>query len=421
MTAIALSAFFALGCDKVADPPAPTGEPTPTDLMRRRRGFHGRIPLQRGGGGAPTGSAPAADASVAPSGAPSASAPAIAEPRDAARGLYVAVADGDTKAAALDAPFVDGVTLAPAWSALEPSDGKPDWSSLDAALASAVSHKKGVRLDVRSGVAPKWLFDGGAKKVELTVARSAAKGAPTAKVTVAPPWDPVFLEKWKRFVGALGEHVRSIDGAYDALRIVGVGGVGLSGSETRLVGPGAAQLGDAVKRWQAAGYRPSKVLEAWKEIAGAYDAAFPGKALAVTLDDAGGFPLLDESGAAVASGDDGVTRALVDLGLAAYPKRFVLVEADLGAKGETTLLVESEKHGAFVGFRANGWIDAQGASRAGCGDAPDRAHACSDDELEALLEHGIALGARSLEVGAGEVADVKALTSAHAKLAALHP
>src|ERR1039457_4356749 len=52
---------------------------------------------------------------------------------------------------ALNNPFVSGVAVQINWRDIEPVQGKPDWSKLDALFAAAISSQKWVQLDIIPG------------------------------------------------------------------------------------------------------------------------------------------------------------------------------------------------------------------------------------------------------------------------------
>src|SRR5580700_8779928 len=52
---------------------------------------------------------------------------------------------------ALNIPFVSGVSVQINWRDIEPVQGKPDWSKLDALFAAAISSPKWVQLDIVPG------------------------------------------------------------------------------------------------------------------------------------------------------------------------------------------------------------------------------------------------------------------------------
>lgn len=81
-------------------------------------------------------------------------------------GLVVVVAKSGAKdesrvLQAMKNPFMNGVGVQINWSDIEPGEGKPDWSDLDALFAAAESSKKWVKLDIFAGFfSPAWALEG---------------------------------------------------------------------------------------------------------------------------------------------------------------------------------------------------------------------------------------------------------------------
>src|SRR6202049_4581439 len=97
---------------------------------------------------------------------------------------------------ALNNPFVSGVAVQINWRDIEPVQGKPDWSKLDALFAAAVSANKWVQLDIVPGFfSPEWAL-AGAQTDLFNVPYGPAHGT-VAKLPM--PWDPVYLDRWFAF------------------------------------------------------------------------------------------------------------------------------------------------------------------------------------------------------------------------------
>ena len=374
---------------------------------------------------------PAASASASSSAGVDAAPPAAAAAKVA--GLYVVSRRLDGSAKALDDTIyaldsVDGVHTQLPWSALEPTEGKFDWSTLDAELKRAVTHSKRVVISVLAGDAtPKWVFGAGAKKLEFDVARQVGKGAATRqKIAIAAPWDPAFQAEWKKLVSALSAHIREVPGAYERLAIVKMTGIGELSSETRLPGGQAGksqgkELADTLKKWKEAGYRPSKVVLAYRTIAGELAAAFPDKALGLEVLESGGFPPIDESGEISKPSEpteDAVTRDIILWSAEAYKGRFVLSSNGLRASAPESVVFKAGKAGVFIGFQTNDWLWAKNQHGAGCGSEDgETAKECTEDDFAKLLGRGLALGGRTIEVFPFDaVTFPKAMMAVHEKL-----
>lgn len=259
-------------------------------------------------------------------------------------GLYaVTGADRPPPAALFDNPNLDGISLRATWRTVEPREGAYNWATLDAAVAQAAAHGKKVNLAVTPGAgAPDWVYRGGVAAFRFTW--DLKWGFPAcSEVSIPVPWDPAYGEKWRGFVRALGQ--RYADNP--AVVSVAIQGVNAQTDELLLPSqrPGAeagnkgAKLDcgtprDDVAAWQAAGYRPSRVVEAWRGFAAAYAKAFPRQKLVSAV---GGwpFPSIDEQGQIVPQDRANTMRmleALLRAALQVAPERFVVANNGLSAK-----------------------------------------------------------------------------------------
>ena len=96
-----------------------------------------------------------------------------------------------------------------AWSVLEPKEGQYNWKEIDGFIKQFKRYDKKTAFGVMSVstglgqyVTPRWVFDAGA--VPLAVPDDSS---PTGQQIIPKTWDdPVFLQKLKAFVRALGQH-----------------------------------------------------------------------------------------------------------------------------------------------------------------------------------------------------------------------
>jgi hypothetical protein len=98
------------------------------------------------------------------------------------------------------------------WAELEPREGQYEWKRLDSFLEAWGRRGKVCNVGVMCAnthssqpggyVTPRWVFDAGAKKIEITLdPKMTEHGTPGPKV--APVFDdPVFLKKWAQFLKA---------------------------------------------------------------------------------------------------------------------------------------------------------------------------------------------------------------------------
>ena len=235
-------------------------------------------------------------------------------------------------------PDIDGVALHFTWGLIEPVEGRYDWSRPDEAFAGAARAGKKVSLGVVPGVfAPAWVYAAGAASVRFRWDKP--WGFPACSQVALPvPWDGVYAAKWLAFVAALGRRY----GGNPALAMVKIQGVNAQTGELLLphAEPSARgqQLvdcppGDDVSAWLDAGYRPAKVLAAWRGFALAYAQVFPHQKLVL---DTGpwGLPGIGDSGRPTRQrgGDRALPSAIVAAGAAALGDAFVVANNGLSAK-----------------------------------------------------------------------------------------
>ena len=151
-------------------------------------------------------------------------------------------------------PFMRGVAVQINWRDIEPVQGNPDWSKLDALFAAAASSQKWVQLDIFGGFfSPEWAL-AGAKTDSFPIPYGPDHGS-VARLPM--PWDPVYLGRWFAFMKQLSERY----GRSPAFRIIAAGGPTSVSEEMTLPSNSPA----AVKKWLSDGYTPAKYLGAWEK------------------------------------------------------------------------------------------------------------------------------------------------------------
>ena len=164
---------------------------------------------------------------------------------------------------ALNNPFISGAALQIHWRDIEPVQGKPDWSKLDALFAAAEASKKWVQILIFPGFfTPAWALEG-AKTEEFPLQYGPGKGT----VERLPmPWDKVYLGRWFAFLKLLGDRY----GNSPAFRVIDAAGPTSVSAEFTL--PNKPQ---DHKKWLSDGYTPDKYLEAWQKVFHVYADGFP--------------------------------------------------------------------------------------------------------------------------------------------------
>lgn len=150
--------------------------------------------------------------------------PAVVQ-KDQPRGVYTLLKAsngfwGDVTGQAFwNFDYIDGCRARTGWAQIEPIEGDYHWellnADIDALLQFCVDNDKLLGLSIGAGInSPDWLYD--------------VYGVPRIPVTspkqgdMPPPWNPVFLDKWRNFVNAYAAHV---DG-HTSLAYVCEGGLG---------------------------------------------------------------------------------------------------------------------------------------------------------------------------------------------------
>lgn len=198
-----------------------------------------------------------------------------------------------------DNPYISGVALQIHWSNIEPVEGKPDWSKLDALFAAAQTSKKWVHLVIFPGFfTPSWALQG-VKTEQFAIQYGPGHG------TVLPlpmPWDELYLSRWFAFLSLVSARY----GNAPAFRMIAADGP-TSVSEEGTLPNSRSDL----TKWQALGYTSSKLIGAWQKVLRVYSDDFPNQYVSLAA---------------------GPTRqAIVDDAIAALGRRFALQSNDVHA------------------------------------------------------------------------------------------
>ena len=175
---------------------------------------------------------------------------------------------------------MSGVAVQINWRDIEPVQGKPDWSKLDALFAAAISSKKWVQLDIFPGFfSPEWALEGA--KTDLFIIPYGPDHGTVAKLPM--PWDRVYLDRWFAFVKQLSERY----GRSPAFRMIAAAGPTSVSEEMTL----PSNSPPAVKKWLSDGYTPAKYLGAWEKTFHVYADSFPNQCVSLA---APGLPILEQ-------------------------------------------------------------------------------------------------------------------------------
>lgn len=174
--------------------------------------------------------------------------------------------------AALSNPNVDGVSVRQAWSDLEPTEGRYDWTYLDSEVARAAAAGKPVLLR---------LLTQSSKPAWVTAAVTAAGGTffsfydrDGVHTTIPVFWDPTFLAKKKAMVAALGAHF----GGNPSVKIVAINFANANSEDWAV-----PHTDDDIAAWTKVGYTPQKLIDTGKTMIDAGMKAFPTQYLTLAV------------------------------------------------------------------------------------------------------------------------------------------
>ncbi|HEY4773549.1 MAG TPA: beta-galactosidase, partial [Xanthobacteraceae bacterium] len=300
---------------------------------------------------------------------------------------------------------VDGIYVRLVWRTIAPAPGRFDWSTLDRELDRVERTGKKLSIGVRAGAwTPGWLYEQGVRGSRFVVGAHGGGLGRCDEHTLPWPWDDRYQQAYIDMMRALAAHLKARPRSYELLRIVKITGINQRSEEMRMPAnavagikrAGGCAISDAVSEWRAAGYRPSKVVEAWRRMAEGVAASFPDKLLAIEVLDRNDFPAIAEPGRGELID---VKAQIVALGLGLFPGRFAVQWDGLSAVRAADSVIASGRRGAIVGWQTNLFRGPEGG--AGCeARTVYEAQPCTASSFRAILENGIAHGGRYIEVWA---------------------
>ncbi len=324
------------------------------------------------------------------------------------RGIYVYSGDvaqiskgsANNVTASLSVPGVDGIVLVIAWSAIEPSMGQYQWTTLDLWTHRAVTLGKKIDLTITAGSdTPSWLFQpapsgAGATPLSFTISPHGGATGVCDSETLAPPWDAAFLNRWDLLLAALAAHLRS-DGTYSAVTLLRITGVNRTTDELRLPAEtsqstGLACVSDAISTWQQAGFRPSLLLQAWDQITNSFLKSFPDKSFSVAIIPQNAFPPIGEDGSVIKGTPPDQNQPLLSLASHKLPARLIVQFNFLmpGEAASTTVTQAAQSLGTMAAFQTNNYFGSTGQGAA-CSEPVTNPTPCTDLTFLALLQTGI--------------------------------
>lgn len=336
---------------------------------------------------------------------------ALASPRIHAadlRGIYVYSSDvsqistgyANKVTASLGVTGVDGIVLVIGWSAIEPAMGQYQWTTLDQWTHRAAAAGKKIDLTITAGSdTPAWLFQpapsgAGASPLTFTISPHGGATGVCDTETIAAPWDPAFLHRWDLLLAAVAAHLK-VDGTYTAVTLLRLTGVNRTTDEFRLPAEtaqstGLACVSDALSIWQQAGFRPSRLLQAWDQITNSFVKSFPDKSFSVAIIPQNAFPAIGEDGAIIKGTSPDQNQALLSQTSHKLPARLVVQFNFLmpGETASTTVTQAAQTLGTFAAFQTNEYFGSTGQG-AGCSEPVTNPTPCTDAAFLAMLQTGI--------------------------------
>lgn len=293
---------------------------------------------------------------------------------------------------ALQVPGISGAFVRVPWAVINPSPGVYDWTVLDAATRQLARSGKKLSLGVITGTeAPDWLERSGVKVATVELDR---RGCFPAKAPAV--WDSRYVNGYVAMMKAVRDHLAAT-GATKLLSIVKVTGMTQRTLELRL--PVNNRCSSAVDdQMSAIGYRPGRVLAAWKTMANGVAQLFPNTLIVQPILQVQGFPAIDDSGKRIAKQQVNVGNQIVQSCITGYSGRCGIQWNGLNLTGRLApRVLAAREQGATIGWQTNLFEGPAGG--AGC--QPGRnaeTQLCTAVTYTQLLERGVKTGARFIEV-----------------------
>lgn len=289
-------------------------------------------------------------------------------------------------------PEIDGVFIRIPWDVIRPTADGYDWALFDRVAKPALAAGKVLSLGIVTGDrTPRWLADAGVPFGTFEISRRRCH-----TVSVPHPWDPDYVAAYVGMMRDVRDHLASI-GADGAVTIVKMTAIAQHTLELRLPRDNACSATND-RDWAAAGYRPSKVVEAWEAMADGVAALYPDALIVQPILQAQGFPAIGEDG-------DAVLPRFVDTGSQIIASCIELFASRCGVQWNALKfsgrvaerVLEARDDGATIGWQTNLYE----GPRVGAGCQTDRRAptvACTAETYAALLARGFDLGADFIEV-----------------------
>jgi hypothetical protein len=232
-------------------------------------------------------------------------------------------------------PHLSGVCLSVGWREVENEAGKPDFSSIDKAVA--VLRRVGMKyeLGIKPGVdTPPFVYQQGAQSFETQI-RNPHRPNFGAAATIPLPWDPKYQENFSRIIARLGERYSS-----DPLCVsVVLTCANFMSKEMHLPKAPADRA-----KWSAMGDNGAKLLGVYKKYTDEWAKAFPKQQVTLHISQVLNLP-------------PSFFDSVIDYGVSKYPERFTIQNCQLTGRKEDTGtlsydLIQKYKDRAHHGFQS---------------------------------------------------------------------
>jgi hypothetical protein len=297
-------------------------------------------------------------------------------------------------------PGVDGLVLVISWSAIEPSMGQYQWSTLDQWVQQSIAAGKKIDLTITAGSdTPSWLFQaapggGGAQPLTFTISPHSGATGVCDSETIARPWDAAFLSQWDAMLVALSAHLKAI-GAYGLINLLRLTGINRTTDELRVPAEtaqstGLACVSDAVTEWRQAGFKPSLLLQAWDALTSSFQKSFPDKSFSVAIIPQNAFPPIAEDGSVIKGTVPDQNAALLSLASGKFAGRLVVqFNFLMPGEGASPVVIQSAQTlGTMAAFQTNNYFGSTGQGAA-CSEPVTNPTPCTAQTFLALLQTGI--------------------------------
>ena len=290
-------------------------------------------------------------------------------------------------------PAIAGVYLRYYWRELEPAQGKFHWKALDYDLERTLAAGKKFSIGIHAGgFAPSWLYATGTGIRSIAWSEAThGRGVGCSDYTAPVPYDAPYAPAYTAMIAALHEHLAARN-ALSSLTMVKVTPFNDFTEELHLPSspykPRSCES-DAQSAWLALGYRPSRVLAAFKKIYEPMAHIFSTAVLSFNTIQGNSFPGISEDGKKVRRTND-LAEAIIGYALRKTPGRVTVEDTALSnVQSSPKLVLWAVDHGAIQGWESN--VHAE--LRAGC---PERR--CDSVGFTKLLRNGISSGAPYIEL-----------------------